>query len=244
MRIMIIGGHGQIALLTAPRLVRGGHHVTSVVRNPDHVADVEATGARVVVQDVEALDASGTRELVRGEDAIIWAAGAGGGSPERTYTVDRDAAIRTIDASVEVGVGRFVMVSYAGSGRDNVAEDNPLYTYAQAKAAADGHLHRAAVNWTILGPAQLTDDVRTGRIGYGDHVVKGDTSRGNVAELVAGVVGRTDLAGVTIRFRDGTTAVWEAMESMARRAAGNPVAVAREGHRVIAAAPQLALETR
>ena len=242
---MIIGGHGQIALLTAPRLVKGGHHVTSVVRNPDHVGDVEATGATVVIQDIEALDETGTRKLLDGMDAVIWAAGAGGGDPDRTYSVDRDAAIRTIDAAVAAGVGRFVMVSHAGSGRDNVPKDHPLHAYAQAKAAADEHLHRTAMNWTILGPGRLTDDMRTGRIGYGDHVVKGDTSRGNVAELVAGVVGRTDLAGVTIRFRDGKTAVWEAMESLSRQAAGHPVALLREGHRVISASPaQAALAAR
>ncbi len=237
---MIIGGHGQIALLTAPRLVRGGHRVTSIVRNPDHVVDVEATGATAVVEDIEALDETRSRELMEGTDAVIWAAGAGGGDSDRTYSVDRDAAVRIIDAAVEAGVDRFVMVSYANSGRDDVPEDDPFHPYAQAKAAADEHLRRTALNWTILGPGELTDDVRTGRIGYGDHVVKGETSRGNVAELIAGVVGRTDLAAVTIRFRDGRTAVWEAMESLARQAAGHPVALLREGHRIISVSPRQA----
>lgn len=238
MRIMIMGGHGQIALLTAPRLVRGGHRVTSIVRSPDHVEDVEATGATVVVQDLGALDDIRCQKLVEGTEAIIWAAGAALGDSDRTHSVDRDAAIRTIDAAVAAGVGRFVMVSCAGSGRDNVPEGDPFHAHAQAKAADDEHLRRTSLNWTILGPGQLTDDERTGRIGYGDHVVKGKTSRGNVAELVAGVVGRTDLAGVTIQFRDGRTAVWEAMESLARQAVGHPVAALREGRRAISAAPR------
>ncbi len=234
-----------MALLTAPLLVRGGHRVTSVVRNPDHAADVKATGATVQVSDVENLDESETRRLIAGNDAVVWAAGAGSGNPERTYAVDRDAAIRTMDAAVAEGVGRFVMVSYVGSGRDTVPQDNPYHAYAEAKAAADEYLRRTALNWTILGPCQLTDDVRTGRIEYGDHVVQGRTSRGHVAELIAGVVGRTDLAGVTIFFRDGKIAVWEAMESLSRRALGHPVARLREGSRAIAAlARQAALGSR
>ncbi|RMB61312.1 NAD(P)-binding oxidoreductase [Tessaracoccus antarcticus] len=229
MKIMIIGGHGKVALLAAPMLARGGHDVRSVVRNQDHVSDVEATGATAVVADVERMDDMETRDLVLGCDAIVWAAGAGGGSQERTYAVDRDAAIRAIDAAVTQGVGRFVMVSYVGAGRDNVPEDDPFHAYADAKAAADAHLRATGLNWTILGPGELTLDEGTSRIEYGDHVTEGRTSRANVAELLTGVVGRSDLGGVTINFRDGNVAIWEAMESLARRADGTPVAPLREG---------------
>ena len=219
-----------MALLAAPLLAQGGHDVVSVIRNKDHVADVEETGATAIVSDVEHLDEADTRELLRGNDAVIWAAGAGGGSPERTYAVDRDAAIRTIDAAVAEGVDRFVMVSYVGAGRDDVPADNPFHAYADAKATADKHLRSTALNWTILGPGQLTLEEPTGRIEYGDHVMEGETSRGNVAALTAGAVGRTDLGGVTINFRDGKIAVWEAMESLARRADGTTVAPLREGN--------------
>lgn len=229
MRIMIIGGHGKIALLAAPLLVRGGHEVTSVVRNPDHVADVEATGATAVVSDVEGMDGQATRELLAGSDAVIWSAGAGGGDPQRTYAVDRDAAIRTMDAAVAEGVDRFVMVSYVGSGRDNIPKDNPFHRYAEAKAEADEHLRGTALNWTILGPGQLTLDEATGRIEHGDHVIQGETSRANVAEVTAGVVGRSDLGGVTLNFRDGNMLVWEALDSVARQASGEQVAPLREG---------------
>jgi len=245
MKITIIGGHGQVAALTLPLLVRGGHHVTAVVRNPGHVEAVEVTGATVLVSDIEHLDELGTRRLLAGNDAVVWAAGAGGENPDLTYAVDRDAAIRTIDAAVAEGVSRFVMLSYVGSGRDHVPEDNPFHAYADAKATANDHLRRTALNWTIVGPGQLTDNGRTGLIEYGDHVVKGETARGNVAELIAGVVGRTDLGGVTIRFRDGRITVWEAMESLARRAAGHPVALLREGRLLMDTPPrQTALESR
>ncbi|MEO7587090.1 MAG: NAD(P)-binding oxidoreductase [Arachnia sp.] len=232
MRIMIVGGHGQVARLALPLLVRGGHHVTAVVRNPAQVADVEATGARVIVSDLELLDEASTRELVAGCDAVVWAAGAGSEDPGRTYAVDRDAAIRTIDAAAAEGVSRFVMLSYVGSGHDAVPEGDPLHAYAEAKAAADGHLRRSSLNWTILAPALLTDDAKSGRIDYGDQVTRGKVSRGNVADLLVGVVGRTDLAGVTIRFRDGWTSAWEAMESLSRRLAGRPFAARREGYRM------------
>ena len=45
-RILLIGGHGKVALLLAPLLVRRGDTVTSVIRNPEHEADVAATSPR------------------------------------------------------------------------------------------------------------------------------------------------------------------------------------------------------
>ena len=51
-RVAIIGGHGKVALHLAKDLTARGHQVTSLFRNPDHAADVEATGATAVVADV------------------------------------------------------------------------------------------------------------------------------------------------------------------------------------------------
>src|SRR3954462_15152016 len=164
-RVTIIGGHGKVALLAAPLLVADGHDVTSVVRNPEHVADVEATGATAAVLDVEHASTEEIAELVRGRDVVVWSAGAGGGNPQRTYAVDRDAAIRSMDAAAQAGVGRYVMVSYFGAGKDHgVPESNSFFAYAEAKAAADEYLRGTDLAWTILGPGALTDKPGTGRI--------------------------------------------------------------------------------
>ena len=91
--------------------------------------------------------------------------GAGGGNPARTYAVDRDAAIRVIDAAAQAGVRRFVMVSYFGAGPDHgVPPDDPFFPYAEAKAAADAHLRASDLDWTVLGPGRLTLEPPTGRI--------------------------------------------------------------------------------
>ena len=76
-RIVIIGGHGKIALLAAPLLVADGHEVISVIRNPAQADDVAATGATPLVLSVE--DA-GTEELAQafaGADAVVLEADEG-----------------------------------------------------------------------------------------------------------------------------------------------------------------------
>ncbi len=53
MRIAIAGGHGQIALILSRVLTQRGHAVLGIMRNPDHAADVAATGAQPLVLDLE-----------------------------------------------------------------------------------------------------------------------------------------------------------------------------------------------
>jgi len=203
--VIIVGGHGKVALLAAPLLVSDGHDVTSVVRNPEHVAAVEATGATAAVLDVEHATTDQIADLVRGSDVVVWSAGAGGGSPERTYAVDRDAAIRSMDAAAQAGVRRYVMVSYFGAGPDHgVPEDSSFYPYAEAKTAADEHLQRTDLAWTILRPSGLTTDAATGHIAAGQDIVAGTVSRDNVAHVIRAVVEHPEsTARRILPFNDG-----------------------------------------
>lgn len=215
MDIALIGGHGKVALLAEPLLTQAGHTVDAVIRNPDQAADVAATGARPVVADIQSLDAAGWDRLLEGKDAVVWAAGAGGGDPQRTWAIDRDAAIASMDAAERNGVSRYVMVSYFGAGPDHgVPEDDSFYAYAQAKSEADAHLANAGVAWTILRPSALTLEEPSLQIDAGAEK-PARVSRGNVAFVIAEAVGRSDLGGVIVSFNDGDTSVSDALDEAA-----------------------------
>lgn len=216
--ITIIGGHGKVALQLSQILTGDGHRVNSVIRSESQIQDVEDTGANAVVADVQNLDTEGLTELLTGQDAVVWSAGAGGGDPERTYAVDRDAAIRSMDAAQAAGVNRYVMVSYIGAGQDRgIPEDDSFYAYAQSKADADDHLRASSLNWTILGPGTLTDDETTGMItlepGQDDDAA--NTARGNVALVAAAALTAPDTTvGRKIDFADGDTVITEALANL------------------------------
>jgi uncharacterized protein YbjT (DUF2867 family) len=217
-RIVIIGGHGKVALHLARILTQRGDEVTSVFRNPDHTDDVAATGARPVVADIETLDTAALADLLAGHDAVVFSAGAGGGNPSRTYAVDRDAAIRVIDAAGQAGVRRFVMVSYFGAGPDHgVAEDDPFFPYAEAKAAADAHLRASDLDWTVLGPGRLTQEPATGRIALD---TPGEVSREDVALVAAAVLHDDSTIGRTIEFNNGDLPIAEALAASGDRKRG------------------------
>ncbi len=210
-RVVIIGGHGKVALLAAPLLVGTGHEVTSVIRDPAQADDLVAVGARPLVLDVETASFTELTDALTGHDVVVWSAGAGGGSPERTYAVDRDAAMRTIDAAVAAKVARYVMVSYFGAGPDHgVPEDNGFYAYAEAKSAADEHLTASALEHLILRPSGLTDGPATGTLEWGEGVKASTVSRGNVAQVIAAVI---DAGSASTRrvleFNDGDRPISE-----------------------------------
>ncbi|WP_458041870.1 MULTISPECIES: SDR family oxidoreductase [Bacteria] len=211
-RILIIGGHGKVARLLTPLLIARGDEVSAVIRNADHTADVEADGATAVVADVASLDRAELAALFAGHDAVVWSAGAGGGSPERTYAVDRDAAIRSMDAAQDAGAKRYVMVSYFGAGPDHgVPADNSFFAYAEAKAAADEHLQATGLDWTILGPSGLTLDPPTGRIDVGGE--SRTVARADVAAVIAAVLADPSTVGRTIEFNAGSTPISDAVRA-------------------------------
>jgi uncharacterized protein YbjT (DUF2867 family) len=212
-RVAVIGGHGKVALLLAPLLVARGDTVTALYRNPGHTAEVEATGARGVVTDVELLGTEQLAGLLAGHDAVVWSAGAGGGNPARTYAVDRDAAIRSMDAAVAAGTRRYLMVSYFGARPDHgVPPDHGFFPYAQAKAAADTHLAASTLDWTILAPSGLTDDRPTGHIETAAAgATAGTVTRADVAAVIAAALHDATTIGRTIAFNNGPTAIAEAL---------------------------------
>jgi uncharacterized protein YbjT (DUF2867 family) len=212
-RVIVIGGHGKVALQLARILTERGDEVISVFRNPEHSGDVAASlsgRGRPIVADIERLDTNALADLVAGHDAVVFSAGAGGGNQARTYAVDRDAAIRVIDAAAQAGVKRFVMVSYFGAGPDHgVPQGDPFFPYAEAKAAADAHLRAGDLDWTVLGPGRLTLDAPSGRISVGED--KGEVSRADVALVVAAALADDSTIRRTIEFNNGDIPIAEAL---------------------------------
>ena len=217
-RVIIVGGHGKVAQLTTPLLVEAGHTVTSIIRKPEQEDRIKELGATPQVFDVETATQDDFAGVFADHDAVVWAAGAGGGNPDRTYAVDRDAAIASMDAAQGADVKRYIMISYLGSSLDHgVSEDHSFYPYAQSKALADEHLMESELDWTILGPGALTDDEPFGmihRLGRqtDEELAEGqsrDTARGNVAQAIVAALGSDASIRTVVDFVDGETRIEE-----------------------------------
>lgn len=197
MRVVIAGGHGQIALLLERRLATAGHEAVGIVRNPAHVGDVRATGAEAAVLDLESASADEVTRLVTGADAVVFAAGAGPGSgAARKDTVDRAASVLLADAAERAGVRRFLQISALGASRPpQPGRDEVWAAYIKAKKEAEDDLRARDLDWVILRPGGLTNDPATGQV----------TLRAGDDVVGRAMVTREDVAGVTLALLEEPT---------------------------------------
>jgi uncharacterized protein YbjT (DUF2867 family) len=214
MDVVIAGGHGQIALRLARLLSARGERVRSLIRNPDHTADVEETGASAVVFDLESETADELASVVRGADAVVFAAGAGPGSgPERKRTVDLGAAVKLIEAASSAGVRRYVMVSSIGAD-DPSGGPEAMRPYLEAKAEADAAVESSGLDWTIVRPGPLTNDPGTSKVTVGSDVGRADVTRDDVAAVIVGALDEPRTIGKTFVLVNGDTPIPAALAQL------------------------------
>jgi uncharacterized protein YbjT (DUF2867 family) len=217
MRVVIAGGHGQIALRLTKLLAERGDTVIGIVRNPDHVADVRAAGGEATVLDLEHVTVDQVAAALTGAGAVVFAAGAGPGSGvPRKDSVDRAAAVLLADAAEATGVRRYIQVSAMVLDRaDDPGMDEVFVAYLRAKAAADDDLMRRDLEWTILKPGRLTDDPATGTVTLGESVPRGAVTREDVATVLAGLLDRPSTAGKVLDLVGGDVPVERALAEIA-----------------------------
>jgi uncharacterized protein YbjT (DUF2867 family) len=216
MRVVIAGGHGQIALHLERMLADRGDVAVGIVRNPAHVADLEQAGAQGVVLDLENSTVDQVADVVAGADAVVFSAGAGPGSgAARKLTVDRDAAILLADAATAVGVRRYLMVSSYGADDYDPNSPDVFQVYLGAKSEADAAIRSRDLDWTIVRPGGLTNTPGTGGVTVGDSVGRGSIPREDVAAVLLNVLNLPSTAGRQFELIGGTTPIGDALAALA-----------------------------
>jgi uncharacterized protein YbjT (DUF2867 family) len=184
MTVAIAGGHGKIALRLTALLTRRGEAVLSLIRNPDHGADVQARGAQPVVCDLEQATEQEIATAIAGVAAVVFAAGAGPGSgAERKLTMDRDGAIKLLHAATAADIRRYVIVSAVGADSPP-AGDDVFSVYLRAKAEADNAVKASDRGWTIVRPGRLTDDQGSALVKISADPFRGEIPRDDVAAVI------------------------------------------------------------
>lgn len=215
MRIVIAGGHGQIALLLTRQLADAGHHPIGLIRNPDHEADVVAAGGEAALLDLERADVGAVADVIRGADAVVFAAGAGPNSgPERKLTLDRDGAILLARAAEQVAVRRYVMVSAINTDAFDPDSDEVYQVYLRAKSEADAAVRGSDLDWTIVRPGGLTDDAPTGRVRLAESVERDTIPRADVAAIMVAALETPATIGKQFEAVSGDDTISDALAAL------------------------------
>ncbi|MFF3452896.1 SDR family oxidoreductase [Streptomyces sp. NPDC002730] len=216
MRIVIAGGHGQIALRLERLLSARGHEVAGIIRKPEQGADLREAGAEPVLLSLESASVEEVAAVLQGAEAAVFAAGAGPGSgAARKDTVDRGAAVLFADAAERAGVRRFIVVSSMGADAQHPG-DSEFDVYLRAKGAADDYVgSKSGLEWTILRPGMLTNDAGTGLVQLKASTGSGTVPRDDVAAVLAELVESPATAGLTLELINGSVPVTVAVKDVA-----------------------------
>lgn len=210
MRVLVAGANGSTGFRVVQRLLEGPHTPVAMVRDPDQRSRFEGQGSETVVADLE----EPLHHAVEGCDAVVFCAGSGAEtSLDKTRDVDRDGAVRLVDAAVDAEVERFVMLSSMGADPD--AEGGGMNVYYRCKGVADEHLRKSPLEHVIVRPGRLTEEPGTGRIEAAPELGRsGTVSRDDVAEVLDRSLTLGHLAGETFEMLAGETPIPEALEGL------------------------------
>jgi putative NADH-flavin reductase len=166
-KIAVLGATGRTGRPLVEELLRRGHHVVAVARDPAGTALPD--GVEVVRGDVR--DADVLRRAVAGADAVVSALGPRKGDPR----LHRDVAPLLVGVMRDAGVRRFVGVSGAGvdadgdrkSRRDRVISG--IIRRLPGDAVKDKVLEYqvwrdSGLDWTLVRPPRLQEGPATGAV--------------------------------------------------------------------------------
>ncbi|KAI0315318.1 NAD(P)-binding protein [Amylostereum chailletii] len=223
-KVIIVGGHGKVALRLATLLTKTkAHAVTSVIRSQEHIADLKAASPDItpLLLSLEDASVADFAKAFTGNDVVVFSAGAGGkGGEERTKAVDHDGAVKVFDAieAVDGAKPRLLLVSAldvrnpdvipAHYDEDDIALSKrvrtAIATYYKWKYEADKNLvARTAFKWSILRPGGLSDESGTGKTTIGRTHLRPMITRDDVALALRYLVDRPDAAGLAIDIVGG-----------------------------------------
>ena len=234
--VILFGGSGKVARHITRLLASEGYNVHSIIRNPAQKPEIESLGGKPVVQSIEESSVDDMVRTITESKAsiVIWSAGAGPGSSDRTRAVDEKGAIRSMDATAKAGVKRYIMVS-AIDVRDRNNKPEPewyddadrdqsdrmwsaLGTYMEAKLAADRSLvtenSQRKLDYTIVRPTALSQDPGVGKIQAGKVHIRQKISREDVASVVLQCMKQDGTIGLAIDCVGGDTPITDAISEV------------------------------
>ncbi len=165
MRVLVVGAAGRTGRLVVERALRHGHDVRAFTR----ASPLDVTHDRLETVSGDVLRFEDVEPAAAGVDAVVFAAGSGGG---REITVYSQGIANVLHAMAARRVDKLVAISAAGA----FARKDPrislgfrLMISTVLKPVYDDmermeqRIAASGVDWTIIRPAGLTDGPLTGR---------------------------------------------------------------------------------
>lgn len=215
MKTFIFGIAGGVGRRVAEQLVAAGDKPTGLVRRPEQMEALEIAGIRTERGDLGAMSVDELAAAMRGSDAVVFSAGAGGkDSDEATTRIDGEGPGKIAAAAQLAGVRRFVLVSVFPEAWRERRMDASFEHYMVEKKKAETQLVLTDLDWLILRPSALTNEHGTGRVDLGLAKVHTEIARDDVAATIVELLRTPDLKRLILEVTGGTVTIGEAVKVM------------------------------
>lgn len=218
MRVFVIGIAGGVGRRLAKRLIARGDEATGLVRRPEQSDSLTSHGVPSIQGDILAMSVEELAQAMRGSDAVVFTAGAGGkGGQAATSAIDGDGPGKLAEAATLAGVQRFLLVSvFPEAWRERHMNEN-FEHYMFEKKKAEVELVQSGLNWLILRPSALTDNPGVGMIALDLAQTHQEITRDDVAATIIELLNAPEVGRTILEVTGGTTAIASAVSAIANR---------------------------
>lgn len=212
MKILVIGASGRVGTDLVKQLLADKHQVIGTTRqeeklfNDDNYSqlDLDITAEKDAIQ----------KQIEQDIDAVYFVAGSGG---KDVLEVDLHGAVKTMQATQDKGIKRYIMLSTVFS-LDTSKWDNPsiadLKEYYICKHYADQWLvNNSDLDYTIVQAGALKEREATGKITVNDDNA-GENSIEDVATTLAAVLNASNTTKKVFSMHNGETAITDAIAKL------------------------------
>ena len=185
--IFLAGASRGVGREIAKYLTKQQLKIKALLRTAAVAAELEAVGIQVVQGD--ALNVGDVERAMLADEPIHAVISTIGGLPTDGVRPDFLGNKNLIEAAVNAGVQKFILVSSIGTGNSAVAlPDQALKTLGPVlaeKQKAEQHLIASGLTYTIIRPGGLKSEAATGTgVLTEDPRIAGSINRADVAQLV------------------------------------------------------------
>ncbi|MET9355787.1 NAD(P)H-binding protein [Streptomyces sp. NPDC006617] len=217
MKVFIAGIAGGVGSRLARLLTASGDRVDGLYRRPEQGERLATEGIHATHGDLTRLDAPALANLLHGTDVLVFAAGAGGeGGTAATTAIDGTGLTTAIEAARRAGIQRLLLVSVFPEAWRGREVSDTFEHYIDVKKKADAELAATDLDWVILRPAALTDDVGTGHISLSPALVPTQVARDDVAATLAELVRTPQIRRRILELTQGPEPISDAVRRQTR----------------------------
>jgi uncharacterized protein YbjT (DUF2867 family) len=214
MKVFVVGATGQIGKHLINLLQKSEQHtVRAMVRKEEQAEELKRQGIDVAVASLEG-SVEDIAEAAEGCDAIVFTAGSGGSTGyDKTLLIDLDGAAKTVEAAEQAGITRFVIVSaLQANQRENWNKE--IVPYYVAKHYADRMVVTSNLDYTIIRPGGLLNEVSTGKVLASENLERGSIPREDVAKTIYASLDAQQTFKKSFDLISGETQIEEALKNI------------------------------